>query len=180
MAGNRGGRRRTLAQMDKDAKTLALHIQGKSHAEIIVIQEYKSTSSVTGAIKRAIADRQKDAFAGAEDFALAVARIQRTIAYHEQVMATRHYAVSTTGKVVTDPETGLPMLDPGPGQRSAAELRHLYAELAKLQGTYAPTKVRQEVIEQSTVDAQIQAELQEIQRLASAGEAPGPGVVREP
>src|SRR5579859_4395978 len=155
MAGNRGGRRRTLAQMDKDAEALALFCQGKTYREISGDLGWKNPTSAFNAVKRAIADRQKDAFAGAEDFALAVARIQRTIAYHEQVMATRHYAVSTTGKVVTDPETGLPMLDPGPGQRSAAELRHLYAELAKLQGTYAPTKARQTIIPEDVVDQEI-------------------------
>lgn len=150
----RAGRRRTLAQMDKDAQALALFCQGKQYRQISVELGWKSASTAFDAVRRALADRQKNAFDGTGDFALAVARVQRAIAYHEQVIATPHYVVSNTGRLVTGPD-GKPLLDSAPGQRSAAELRHLYAELNKLQGTYAPTKVRQEVVTDDVVQREI-------------------------
>lgn len=155
------GRRRTLAQMDKDAQTLAYHLQAKSYTEIMALQGYKSKSGVTLAIKRAIADRQKDAFEQIEDFAVAIAGIQRLIAYHEGVMARTFYLTSTTGKLVYGPD-GEPMIDPAPGQRSADAVRHLRIELAKLQGTYAPTRSKVDVVTDDVVQREIDQLAKEI------------------
>ena len=160
------GRRRTIEQMDKDAKALALYCQGKIYREICEELGWRSISRAHDAVKRAIADRQKDAFGQTEDFTLAVARIQRTIAYHENVIATPHYVVAAaTGKVALDPDTGEKMLDPGPGQRSAAALERLFDQLNKLQGNYAPTKSRQEVVTEDVVDAEIKKLADEVARM---------------
>lgn len=160
MARSSTTRRRTLEQKEKDARALALYCQGKHYQQIADMLGWKSASTALQAVKRAIADRQKDAFGQTEDFVLAVARIQRTIAYHEGVIAQTHYVVaSATGKVARDEETGEKLIDPAPGQRSAAALERLFDQLNKLQGTYAPTKSRQEIVPEDVVD-------QEIARLA--------------
>lgn len=177
------GRRRTLAQMDKDAQTLAYHLQCKTYREIMVLQGYKSAGTVSNAIKRAIADRQKDAFGQVEDFAVSVARLQRMIAKAEADLEKTYYVTSTTGKLVHGPD-GRPLEDDAPKQRVRVEIRHLQEHLDKLQGNFAPAKVRQEVITQDVVDRENDQFAAEIERLSRemerGGEAADPGVIREP
>jgi hypothetical protein len=180
-SGKRRGPRRTKAQIDKDHQALDLHCQGKNNREIAEIIGWKSPSTATIAVQRALRDKRCGGLDAVDNFALAVERIQQDIAEQQKIIDTPHYVVSTTGKVVEDPDTGLPMLDDAPKARALDAKLKLYDQLNKLQGNYAPAKVRQEVITQDAVDLQIQAELEQIRKLAAdAGDAPGTGIPREP
>src|SRR5438552_7621359 len=108
MPGNKGGRRRTLAQMDKDAQALALFCQGKMYRQIAQELGWKTPSAAFGAVKRGIADRQKDKLEQVDHFTLAVARIQKGIAECQEIIDTDHYLAAPGGKLVTDPRTGDP------------------------------------------------------------------------
>lgn len=152
------GPRRTREQIDKDARALDLYCQAKTYQQIADIIGWKSHATAVMAVQRAISDRRVGELDQVDNFAVALESVNRAIAYHEQVMATKHYVTSTTGKLVLGPD-GSPLLDPAPGQRSAAELRHLYDQRNRLLGNYAPAKVRQEIVPEDVVD-------QEIARLA--------------
>jgi hypothetical protein len=170
--------RRTRAQIDKDHRALDLYCQGKKNREIAAIIGWKSDSTAIMAVQRALRDRRAGELDAIDNFALATERIQQDIAEQQKIIDTPHFVVSTTGKLVMDPETGEPMLDDGPKARALDAKMKLYDQLNKLQGNYAPAKVRQEIIEQSTVDAEIAHLAEEVNRLAQ--ETPGPGVIREP
>jgi hypothetical protein len=173
--------RRTREQIDKDHRALDLHCQGKTNRQIAEIIGWKSASTATMAVQRALRDKRCGDLDAVDNFALAIERIQQDIAEQQKIIDTPHYTVSTTGKLVPDPKTGEPMLDSAPKARALEAKMKLYDQLNKLQGNYAPAKIRQEVVTQDAVDQQIQAELEEIRRLAAdAGETPGSGVPREP
>lgn len=166
------GRRRTLAQIDKDAQTLAYHLQAKTHREIMVLQGYKSPGTVTHAIRRAVADRQKDAFDQVDQFAIAIARYMRLIAEHEAAAAKTYYVVSNTGKLVLGPD-GEPLTDEAPRRQARVEIRHLQEEINKLQGNYAPAKARLEIVPEDVVDREIAQLAQEIAEAGKNKPVPG-------
>lgn len=153
--GRRGGRRRTAEQMDRDARALAMHCEGKGYPEIAEKCGWKNRVSAYEAVRRALMDRQRTSFEQIDQFALAVARVQKAIAACQKIIDGQHFVVSATGKVATDPATGEPVLDPGPAQRALTEQRHLFAELNKLEGNYAPTKQRVEVVTDDVVQREI-------------------------
>lgn len=169
------GRRRTREQIDKDNRALELYLEGKTYRQISDDPQlnWKSHTTAVMAVQRALSDRRVGELDQIDNFAVAVEGIQRLIAYHEGVIATPHYTVSTTGKLVLGPD-GQPLLDSAPGQRSGAELRHLRAELNKLQGNYAPSKQRVEVVTDDVVQKEIDQLAKEI---AEAGK--GSAVPRE-
>ena len=158
-AGNRGGRRRTLEQIDKDAKALALHCQGKSNDEIAAALGWKNRSTAFNAVKRAIADRQKDKLEQIDHFTLAVERIQRGIAACQQIIDTPHYLAAPGGKIATiwdaEKQCDVPVLDSGPKQRALTEQRHLNDQLILLMDLKPATKSRVEVVTEDVVDREI-------------------------
>lgn len=161
----KSGRRRTREQIDKDARALDLHCQGKTYQQIADAIGWKSHTTAVMAVQRGIADRHISELDQVDNFAIAIESINRAIAYHEGVMAARHYVTSTTGKLVLGPD-GQPLLDSAPGQRSAAELRHLYDQRNRLLGNYAPSKQRVEVV----TDDVVQKEIDQLAReIAEAG-----------
>lgn len=173
-----GGRRRTLEQMDKDARALALYCQGKIYLEI-GRELGVNKSAAFQMVKRAIADRQKDQFSQADEFAAAVARIQQGLRRCQEIIDSPHYLAAPGGKLATTPDGEL-VLDDGPKQRAITEMRHLNDQLIMLMDLKPASKQRIEVVTQDVVDKQIAEELEAIRKLADGGQAAYPGVVREP
>lgn len=149
-----GGRRRSLAQIDKDNQALALYCQGKQYPEIAAALGWRSRSSACEAVQRALADRQMSALEGTAGYALAEDRIHRLLDETRKDMERDYYAVTTTGVIVTDPVTGEKVIDPAPRQRAIDQQIKLIAELNKLQGNYAPAKSRVEVVTAEQVEAE--------------------------
>lgn len=58
-----------------------------------------------------------------------------------KVMNTRHYVITPGGKLVQDPETGEPLLDPAPKLAAMDRLVKIGDRVAKLRGTEAATKI---------------------------------------
>lgn len=58
-----------------------------------------------------------------------------------QVMNARHYVITPGGKLVEDPETGEPILDPGPKLQAMDRLVKIGDRVAKLRGLDAATKI---------------------------------------
>lgn len=175
MAGNKGGRRRTLEQIDKDARALALHCQGKTYRQIS-LEMGVNTASAFNAVKRAIADRQKNQFQQADEFTAAVARIQQGLLRCQEIIDGKHFLAAPGGKLVIDPTTGEPCLDSAPKQRAITEMRHLNDQLIMLMDLKPASKQRIQVVTEDVVDAEIRKLSEEI---ANAGATPGPGPSRE-
>ncbi len=178
------GRRRTIAQVEKDAKAAGFFRQGMSYRDIAEAMGFKSKASAYNAVKRAIADITNDHFDAKEALHLMLERIQDRRRICQEIIETPHYLAAPGGKIATavDPKTGgeFLVLDDGPKQRALAELRHLDDQEDRLLGLAAPARRQVDVVTQSTVDKQIEEELKALKELADAGGAPGPGVIREP
>lgn len=68
-----------------------------------------------------------------------IERLDLAIAEAFEVMATHHYVVSNSGKIVEGPD-GQPLRDNGPRLAAAKTIAHLDAERRKLLGLDAPAK----------------------------------------
>lgn len=171
--GVNGGRRRTLEQIDKDARALALHCQGKTYLEI-GRELGTGAAAAHGMVKRAIRDRQQDQFDQADEFTAAVARIQQGLKTCQEIIDTPHYLAAPGGKLATGPDGEL-VLDDGPKQRAITEMRHLNDQLIMLMDLKPASKQRVTVVTEDVVDAEIKRLSEEIAR---AGEASRPGAGR--
>lgn len=153
-----GGRRRTLAQIAKDAEAADLYRQGLTYPEIAARMGYRSKSSAYGAVQRAIADLTQDHFAASEALHLMLERIQDRRRRLQHIIDTPHYLAGPGGVVctMTDPETGEKVLvgDSGPAQRALTELRHLDDQEARLLDLNPPAKARVDVITHEAVEAE--------------------------
>lgn len=58
------------------------------------------------------------------------------------VFRGEHFIVSQSGRIVEHPETGVPLHDPQPRLAAADRLLKVNAEVSKLRGLHAPTKVQ--------------------------------------
>ena len=180
--GNKGGRRRTLEQIDKDAAALALYCQGKSYPEIATALGWKTRAGAFNAVKRAIADRQQDKLEQVDHFTLAVERIQRGIAACQEIIDTPHFLAAPGGKIATvwdaDKQCDVPVLDDGPKQRALTEQRHLNDQLILLMDLKPATKSRVQIVPESVVDqeiAQLSKELADAQKDRTGRPADHPG-----
>lgn len=181
---NKGGRRRTLEQMDKDARALALYCQGMNYTEIAREIGWKTRAVALQAVRRAIADRQKDAFGQADEFTAAVTRIQAGIRRCQEIIDTPHFLATPGGKIATvwdvELEQDVPVLDDGPKQRAITEMRHLNDQLITLMDLKPASKQRVEVVTQDVVNDEIARLAKEVGELANARETAGSGIPREP
>jgi hypothetical protein len=169
---NKGGRRRTRASMDRDALALDLWLQGMKYEDICtkVDPPWKNRTSAFDAVRRALADRQRTQMEAVDNFTAAVADCQRMIQACQKVIDGPPPVVTATGKVATDPDTGEVIRDVGAVQRAIDQQRKLREHLDRLQGNFAPTKQRVEVVTEDVVDAEIAKLAKE---LADAGRSPG-------
>lgn len=174
------GRRRTIEQMRKDARALALHCQGRSYQQIADEIGWSSKGNAYNAVKRALADLQRDRLEQTDHLTLAIERIQKSISLCQEIIDTPHFLAAPGGKIamLTDPVTGeeTPVLDDGPKQRAITEMRHLNDQLILLADLRPASKSRVEVVTEDVVDKEIEKLAKEI---ADAGTAAGPGVLRE-
>jgi hypothetical protein len=151
--------------MDKDAAALALYCQGKMYRQIAIELGWKNQSSAFAAVKRALADRQRDKLEQVDHFAAAVQRVQAGIAACQEIIDAPHYLAAPGGKLATAPDGSL-VLDDGPKQRALTEQRHLNDQLIMLMDLKPASKQRVEVVTEAVVDREIEKLAKE---LAEAG-----------
>lgn len=177
--GNRsgGGRRRTVEQMKKDAEALRLFCQGKSYQEIADTLGWKGKGTAYAAVRRATSEIQRDSLEQVDHFTAAVERIHTGLRRCQEIIDTPHYLAAPGGKLATAPDGSL-VLDDGPKQRAITEMRHLNDQLIVLMDLRPAAKSRVEVVTQDVVNQEIEKLAKEVADLA--GNAPGPGIVREP
>ena len=72
-----------------------------------------------------------------------------------RVLATKHYATGSSGKVAVHPETGQPLVDDGPVIQAGLALLRVSESRRKLLGLDAPQRARVEVITEDAVEAEI-------------------------
>jgi hypothetical protein len=177
-------RRRQQESIERDARALDLHCQGMTYQQIATALGWKGSGTAFHAVKRGIADRQRNALAQVDHFTLAVERIQDGLRKCQEIIETEHFAVAPGGKIATIWDSGsqmeVPVLDDGPKQRAITEMRHLNDQLIRLQGLNAPTKQRVEVVTQDVVNDEIARLVNEVRELANASETAGPGIPVEP
>lgn len=163
-----GGRRRTLEQIDKDARALALYCQGKTYLEV-GRELGVGASAALNMVRRAIRDRQQNQFSQADEFTAAVARIQQGLLRCQEIIDAPHYLAAPGGKLATTPDGDL-VLDDGPKQRAITEMRHLNDQLIMLMDLKPASKQRVTVVTEDVVDKEIAKLAEEI--AAAGGQAP--------
>lgn len=176
MAAGKGGRRRTLEQMKKDAEALDLFCQGKSYQQIADALKWSSRSIAFRAVKRATADIQRDKLEQVDHFTAAVERIQTGLRRCQEIIDAKHYLAAPGGKIATavDPETGesFLVLDDGPKQRAITEMRHLNDQLIVLMDLKPASKQRIEVVTEDVVDREIEKLAKELAEAGKPGGVP--------
>jgi hypothetical protein len=167
------GRRRTLEQTRKDAEALNLHCQGKSYQAIADALGWKGKGTAFHAVKRALADLQREPLEQFDHFTAAIERIHAGLRECQQIIETPHYLAAPGGKLATAPD-GTLVLDDGPKQRAITEMRHLNDQLIMLMDLKPATKSRVEVVTEDVVDREI-AKLAEELANAQGGKPPVQG-----
>lgn len=170
--GGNGKFTRTAASIKRDHRAAELRGQGWSYARIAAELGFAHKGKAHEAVTRAFADIPTEESAGAK--VLDLERIDRLIEWNWAVMLREHVAHSN-GKVVgrlvgveRNPDgtavldsggAAIPVyediLDDGPGQASAKEIRALIERRAKVFGYDAPTRSRIEVVTEEDLDAEL-------------------------
>lgn len=185
-----GGRfTRTADSIRRDHRAAELHGQGWSYSRIAAELGFAHRGKAHEAVMRAFADIPSEESVQAK--ALDLERIDRLIEWNWAVMLAPHLAHSNgriirrvvdverdeNGEIERDAD-GKPLyiyedvLDDGPGQASAREIRALLERRAKIFGYEAPARSRVEVITEDAVDSAI-SEL-EGELAANDHDHPGP------
>ena len=170
--GGNGKFRRTADTRQRDHRAAELHGQGWAYQRIADELGFASKGHAHNAVMRAFAEIPTEGSADAK--ALDLYRIDRLIEWNWATMLRPHVAVSNgrvVGKVVgverdedgavvygPDDKPVLiyeDVLDDGPGQASAREIRALVETRAKIIGYLAPARSRIEVITEDVFDREI-------------------------
>lgn len=152
--------RRTDEQRERDYKALDMHRRGFTYRQIAAQLGWTNPRSAFDAVRRGLRDIAQ---VNADDIRGLMR--ERFDDYRQQawrVLATKHYVVSTSGKLVYHPETGQPLVDDGPILSAVATLLRIDAEERKMLGVDAPARSRVEVITADAVESairQLEAEL---------------------
>lgn len=147
-------RRRTVAQIERDAQAVEYRRRGLSYRQIAAQMGWKNQASAYEAVQRGLADSAVEA--SDEVRRLEVDRLDEMRRHALRVLATPHMMVSQ-GVVVTwtDPKTGeeTPVPDDTPVLLAIDRLVKISERTAKLLGLDAP--VRHEVITLDAIEAEI-------------------------
>jgi hypothetical protein len=146
-------RRRTVEDQDRDIRALAMRRGGLNFDQIAKQMAYQDRSGAFRAVQRAL----KDAFREEADelIQLEAERLDGLRRLFERIAATKHYAVSTTGKAAVHPETGEVLVDDGPTLQAGLALLRVSESWRKLKGLDAPTRTRAEVITRDMIEEEI-------------------------
>lgn len=140
---------RTIDTAEKDAEAACLKAQGLTYNQIAEQLGYHDRSGAHKAVQRAL--RAVPAASVAELRTLETERLDAIEAKAWEVVGAVHYKVSNSGKVVMDPDTDRPLIDPAPTIAALTLLVKLSARRSALAGLDAPTRSEVEItLEQAT------------------------------
>lgn len=144
-------RSRTLASRERDLRALDYRRRGLTYEQIAGQMGWRSVSTAHDAVQRALADTARE---GAEEVrAIEAGRLDDLTRILTRVVASRHYMVAPSGRLVRDPITNEPLADHGPVMQAVAGLLRISERRSKLLGLDAPT--RHEVVTLDVIDAEI-------------------------
>jgi hypothetical protein len=165
-------RRRTAENRQRDARALDLHARGLTYQQISDQIGWASGATARDAVQRAIRDNYQLSYESerqVEDEA-----IHQLIRAFTTVMVRRHYVVTPSGRIVTDPLTGQPLIDDGPLIQAGLALLRARESRRKLLGLDKPAKVEIRTI--NDIDARLAelADQVEVVDTRSPQALPGP------
>jgi len=153
---------------ERDAKACRLRTLGMSYDQIAAELGFRDRSGARRAVQRALtAVVREDA---AELVALEAERLDDLTRTLYKVVMTRHYAVTSSGSLARNPDTGDLVLDDGPVIAAARELRQVSESRRRLLGLDAPARHRVDVVDDEAIRAELLRLAEEFDRLGdSAG-----------
>lgn len=162
---------------ERRSKLIKMRLAGHSFDECAAKLGYSSRSAATRDFTRAFEQVAIEQRASVEVYReVELAKLDDLTIKATRILLGRHYVVTQAGKLVEDPETGLPLLDDGPTLQAIDRLLKIQDRRAKLLGLDSPQKV--EVLTIDAIDRAI-ADLNE--QLAAAGvEAPALAGTEDP
>jgi hypothetical protein len=141
--------RRTVQQVDRDARAVELRRQHMNYRQIAAHLGL-STSNAYQAVQRGLADTVAET--NDEVRRQEVERLD-DLARAALTVLTKTHIVVSQGRVVLDPNTDEPLIDDGPILQALDRLLKIQERRAKLLGLDAPAKV--EVLTLNTIDEEI-------------------------
>lgn len=147
-------RRRSAETMASDHKAYDLFRRGLSYRQVAAEMGWKSSNAAVEAVRRAARDNAADPMEQAEARQAALDRLQDYRRAAQRVLATRHYHVAQSGKLVEGPDGGY-LVDDGPVLAALDRLVKIAQEDSRLRDLYPAAKARVQVITEDMVDAEI-------------------------
>jgi hypothetical protein len=141
---------RTLDTVERDTKAARLRARGASFDEIATALEYSDRGDAFRAVSRALRDVPVQAADELRE--LENARLDELSRRAWQVINSTHYKVSNSGRVVLDPETQQPLIDPQPTLTAVNALLKISARRAALNGLDRPAKLDVNVTPETALD----------------------------
>ncbi len=139
-----------LANVHQDAEALELRRRHYSYYQIAkALKLHNSTAAKESADRAAERLRvlHEDDEAG---IALELSRYDELSRILWQTLSDKHYVISNSGRIIEDPETGKPLIDPGPTLQTVDRLVTISRERRRIQALDRPVTTR---VELRTVDA---------------------------
>ena len=133
-----GGRKRTIADHDRDVTAVEHARRGLTYDQIAKAMGYRDKSGAYRAVQRGLRDAYREE--ADQLVAMEAERLNALRRTLERVAATRHYAVAPGGKIAVHPQTGEPLADDGPVLQAAIGLLKVSESWRKLKGLDAPAK----------------------------------------
>jgi hypothetical protein len=160
--------RRTIEQIDRDAKAVDLRRRHLTFRQIADQLGYASVASAYDAVHRGLLDAMREPADAVRNMELQ--RLDELGRAAWRVLYDKHYVVGSAGKVALHPDTGRPLVDDGPVLAAMDRLLKISEARRKLLGLDAP--VRAEVRHVDSFDADIAAL---VAGLAAGGKGPAAG-----
>ena len=172
------GRRRSIEQIERDARAVALRRRGLHYHQIATELGWKNQASAYQAVQRGLTDSISEA--NDEVRQIELGKLDEWQRHALRVLATPHYTVSQ-GVVVTFKNAegeDVPVPDDDPVLRAIDRLLKISERRSRLLGLDAPARQRVEVITEDAVDAEIKRLASELKNLGALDHAsadlPGP------
>lgn len=147
------GRRRTVADRDRDSRAVGLKRRGLTYEQIAGEMGYQDASGAWRAVQRGLADAFKEEASALTQ--LEMERLDALTRLFERIAATKHLVTTPSGKIAENPATGEPLIDDGPALQAGLALLRVSESRRKLKGLDAPSRSRIEVITEDMVEAEI-------------------------
>ena len=167
-------RKGSIADADRDLKAVSLRRRGLDYDAIAAEMGYADRSGAFRAVQRGIRNAFREEVP--EMVMMEAERLNALRRLFEGIVVARAPLVSMhSGKIVTDPATGEPLVDNALRMQAGLALLRVNERWCRMKGLDAPSKKRVEVIGEDTVDAEIKKLMKEAEeREAGSGRAKVP------